>query len=157
ERRVQAEGQQDVDHARTETMKQQIREVLNEREFRESLMPSVTTAGYDGGIYIKSSDDKFLIKFNGMLDFRWTYYHAQSRNRYLNPNLERDDRSGFDVQRIRFWMSGNAWSPDLTYYLQIGADASGSYSAAMYYAWVNYRFADALQMKFGIFDLSSTR
>lgn len=153
-----AESQaQDVDAARTQALRDQIREVLKEQEFRDSLMPSAATAGYDGGFYIKSTDDKFSMKFNGAMQFRFTHYGTQSRNRYLMPGAARDDRTGFDFNRIRFWMSGNAYSPDLTYYLQIGADASGAYDAGLYYAWLNYRFADAFQMKFGIFDLATTR
>jgi hypothetical protein len=97
------------------------------------------------------------MKFNGAMQFRWTHYGTQSRNRYLLPRLERDDRTGFDINRLRVWLSGNVYSPDLTYYIQLGADASGSYDAALYYAWVNYRFRDEFQMKFGIFDLASTR
>lgn len=150
-------GRQNLDAERAELMRRQIREILSEKEFRESLMPSALTAGYDNGFYIRSADDQFLLKFNGLLQFRWTYYDAQRRNHYLAPRLQRDDRTGFDVERVRFWMSGNAWSPDLTYYLQVGGDASGAYDAAIYYAWVNYRRADEFQMKFGIFDLATTR
>ena len=68
---------------RNAALKQQIREVLSEREFRESLMPTVATAGYDRGFYIKSSDDLFYMKFNGWMQFRFTHYGTQSRNRYL--------------------------------------------------------------------------
>ena len=45
----------DQDAARVEAMKQQIREVLSEQEFRENLMPSMMQAGYDKGFFIKSS------------------------------------------------------------------------------------------------------
>lgn len=146
-----------TDAARTAALKAEIRAILSDREFRESLIPATMTAGYDNGFYIRSSDDKFRIVFNGLLQFRWTYYETQSRNRYLLPRLERDDRTGFDLNRVRVTLSGNAVSPDLTYYLQIGADASGRYDAGLYYAWTNYRFADEFQLKAGIFDLATTR
>jgi phosphate-selective porin OprO/OprP len=157
EGRVASAPADDVERARADALKQQIREVLSEKEFRDSLMPSTLAAGYDSGFYIKSTDEKFLMRFNGLMQFRWTQYATQSRNRYLLPRFERDDRSGFDLNRVRFTLSGNVYSPDLTYYLQLAGDASAAYDAGIAYAWVNYRFADEFQMKFGIFDLSSTR
>lgn len=157
ERAVSSASPMDVERSRAEALKQQIREVLRESGFQERLFPSTLAAGYDAGFFLRSTDDTFLIRFNGLLQFRFTHYDAQSRNRYLLPRLEREDRTGFDLNRIRFWISGNVYAPELTYYLQWGADAGGAYDAALYYAWFNFRFADALQVRFGIFDLSSTR
>ena len=62
QQQVAAAELQDQDAARSEAMRQQIREILSEQEFRESLMPSVLQAGYDKGFFIKSSDEKFLMK-----------------------------------------------------------------------------------------------
>ena len=45
EQQLVAASAQDQDAARVEAMKQQIREVLSEQEFRESLMPSMVQAG----------------------------------------------------------------------------------------------------------------
>src|SRR5262245_24059685 len=85
EQQVSAASGADVDKARAEEMKRQIREVLSEREFRESLIPSSVQAGYDGGFYIGSPDGNFKMKFNGDLQFRWTHYATRSDNRYLLP------------------------------------------------------------------------
>ena len=143
------------DAARVEALKQQIREVLSEREFRESLLPATLQAGYDGGFFIRSSDDKFLLKINGRMQFRWTHYAVQSRNRYLNPRLERDDRTGFTLQRIRLVFSGHAYDPDLTYYLQLDSDAPGGYDTMVRDAYVNYRFADEFQFQAGYFKTAA--
>lgn len=148
---------QDIEQARTDAIKEQIRAVLNEREFRESLIPGTLAAGYDGGFYLRGADDKFLMKFNGAMQMRYVYYNSERSNRYTLPGQQRDDRSGFELTRIRFSLSGNVYSPDLTYYLQLGSDASGAYDTGLYYAWANYRFNDAFQVKLGIFDLASTR
>src|ERR1051325_5869414 len=64
QKRAQLVSADGVKPDRTEAIKQQIREVLSEREFRESLMPAVTTAGYKDGFYIHSSDDLFSMKIN---------------------------------------------------------------------------------------------
>ena len=114
---VAAETSQDMDQARIEALRQQIREVLSEAEFREELTGTMLQAGYDDGFFIRSSDEKFRVNFNGFLQFRWTYYATRSTNRDTLPGLRRHDRSGFDVQRARFIISGNAYSPDLTYYI----------------------------------------
>ncbi len=148
---------QDADAARTEAMREQIRAILSEQEFRESLMPSVSMAGYDNGFYIKSSDDQFLMKINGYMQNRWTHYGTQSRNRYLLPRLERDDRTGFDIQRTRLNFSGHAWDQNLTYRLTLRADAPDGYDFQIHYAYVNYRFMDEFNIKAGMFQLASTR
>jgi hypothetical protein len=158
EQQVAASAQQGMDAQRTASMKQQIREVLSEREFRESLMPSTLQAGYDNGFFIRSSDDKFKMKFNGLIQFRWTYYEAAAENRYLVPNIRRSDRTGFDRSAYPFprqWsclhqgpdlLDGNGHEPGV-----------GNYDAAPQYAWVNYRFMDEFQVKAGIFRPGGTR
>ena len=142
EQQVAAAGAQDQDAARVEVMKQQIREVLGESQFRESLMPSVVMAGYDDGFFIRSSDDKFKLKINGQLQFRWTHYATRSSNRYLEPNRQRNDRTGFDIQRLRLKFTGHAYDPNLTYAVWLRAEAVDGYDFALHYAWVNYKMRD---------------
>jgi hypothetical protein len=148
---------QDSDAARLDAMRNQIREILGEQEFRESLMPSMLQAGYDNGFFIRSSDDQFLMKFHGRMQFRWNHYATRSDNRYLLPRTERDDQTGFDIKRVRFHIDGHVYTPDLTYFLKFFADAPAGYDVQVLYAWLNYRFRDEFQMKFGMFQLASTR
>lgn len=138
-------------------MKRAAREVLSEQEFRESLMPSTLQAGYKGGFFIKSSDDKFMIKFGGLMQFRWTHYGTRKNNRYLAPGFRRHDRTGFDFNRFRFIVGGHAYDPNLTYHMTIDMSQPSDYDARLLYGWVNYRVVDEFQMKFGIFRLASTR
>ena len=120
EQQVAATAQADTDSARVAQMKQQIREVLSEQEFRESLMPSTLQAGYDQGFFIRSSDDKFKMKFNGLFQIRWTHYGTRNANRYLVPGFRRNDRTGFDGNRLRFIVSGHAYNerPDVQHGLR---------------------------------------
>lgn len=157
EKQVSAFSTQDQELQRVDAMKQQIREVLSEREFRESLMPSVTQAGYDNGFYIGSSSGDFFLRINGRVQFRFTHAGIQSRNHYLRPRLQRDDRTGFDVQRLRITFSGHTYSKDLTYHIQLRSEAPEAYNTVAHYAWANYRFSDEFQVKAGIFRLASTR
>ncbi len=157
ERQMTSGQTQQMDAARVEEMKRQIRDVLNEREFRESLMPSSLQAGYDKGFYLGSSDEKFRLKTNGLFQFRWTHYATRSNNRYLLPGRERDDRTGFDVQRLRLSFTGHAYTKDLTYEITLRSEAPDTYDTRVHYAYVNYRFMDEFQFKAGIFQLASTR
>jgi len=154
---VAAQAQQDAEAARISLLRDQIRQILSEQEFHESLMPSVMQAGYDKGFFIRSSDEEFLMKVNGRAQFRFTHYGTRARNRYTLPRLERDDRTGFDVQRLRLGVSGHAYSKDLTYLLEFRGDSSNSYDVVMQYGWVNYRFADELQFRAGLFKIAGTR
>lgn len=155
EQQVAATAQADMDQARADQMKKQIREVLSEAEFRETLVPSTLQAGYDNGFFIRSSDDKFKIKFNGLMQFRWTYYNTHADNRYLVPGFRRHDRAGFSFNRLRFIIGGHAYTKDLTYHITI--DMSDGNDASPLYAWVNYRIMDEFQIMAGIFRLANTR
>jgi phosphate-selective porin OprO/OprP len=158
EQQVAASSQADMNAARVEQMRQQIREILNEQEFRESLMPPSVQAGYDKGFYIKSSDEKFMIKLNGQFQFRWTYYGTRETNRYTSPGLRRTDRAGFDWSRLRFKFTGYAYSKNLTYLLELDSSSvPNQLDTQMIYAWLNYRVMDELQIKFGTFVVASTR
>ncbi len=157
QQQVSAAAASQDEAARTEAMKQQIREVLSEQEFRESLMPSVLTAGYDNGFFIKSTDDNFMMKINGLVQFRWQHYGTGSWNRYMPLGQHRDDRTGFDVQRLRMTFSGHAYDPNLTYKIQFGSDSPMGYDTGLTEGWVNYRFSDALQFKAGLFRIAGTR
>jgi phosphate-selective porin OprO and OprP len=157
EQQVAAAAQVDANAARVEQMKQQIREVLSEQEFRDSLMSPAVQAGYDKGFFIKSSDDKFMMKFNGLLQFRWTHYNTRRENRYQSPGLKRHDRDGFDIARLRLMISGYAYTKDLTYWIEFDASAPNAYDTRLLYGWINYRIVDEFQIKAGVFRLASTR
>ena len=157
EQRLVSTGAQDQDAARVEAMKQQIREVLSEQEFRESLMPSMLQAGYDKGFFIKSSDEKFMMKFNARVQFRWTHYNTSDNNRYLTPRLKRNDRTGFDIQRLFLNFTGHAYTPDLTYVFHVYTSEAQGYGFTPFYAYVNYRFRDEFQVRAGRMRIMTTR
>ena len=157
EQELAASSAQDTDAARTDLMRAQIRDILGEQEFRESLMPSMLQAGYDKGFFIRSSDDKFLMRLHGRMQFRWTHYAKQSRNAYLLPRTERDDNTGFDIRRVRFHIEGHVYDPNLTYFLKMNAGSARGYDVGVLYAWLNYKFSNEFQVKAGLFQLAGTR
>ncbi len=159
EERLAAAEQNDTDRARVDVLRQQIREILSEREFRDSLMPTTAQVGYDKGFYIRSTDEKFKMQFNGLFQFRFTHYGTRSTNRYLAPGFQRDDRTGFDFARVRFQVSGHAFDPKLTYLMEFEStpDGAARYDTGLKYGWINYRFVDEFQFMAGIMRLASMR
>jgi hypothetical protein len=154
---VAAQATRDMEPARVDALREQIRAVLADEEFRSELDTSLLQAGYDDGFFIKSSDERFSMKFNGFMQMRWTYYQTSRTNRTVQPTEERHDRSGFDMERARVILSGNAYSPDLTYYVHLYADADNAYDAGLLWSYVNYRFSDAVQLTAGLMPLPATR
>lgn len=145
------------DQARASTLREQVRALLSDESFREALLPSMLQAGYDRGFFIRSTDDLFFMSIGGRIQFRWTHDGTRARNHYRAPRLERDDRTGFDIARIRPRISGHVYSKDLTYLFELRADASDAYDIRTRYAWLNYRFAEPFQIRAGIFKLAATR
>ena len=154
---VSATSRRDTEAARLDVMRRQIRELLSETEFRESLMQSTLQAGYEGGFFIRSSDEQFSMLINGLLQFRWQHYATRASNRYLNRGAQRDDRTGFDLARLRLDFSGNIHSKDWTYLIELEADAADGYDFVLGEGWVNYAFSDAFNIKTGLFKAASTR
>ncbi len=144
-----------ADELRDEFVREQLREILSDPEFRGQLAAPGASAGYDGGFYIRSSDNSFSLKLGGQLTARYTHVGLGSRNRNLRPRLERDDRSGFDLPRTRLSLSGVLFDERLTYYMETTLDAPEDYDWRMLIEYVNYRFADELQVQMGTFKLAS--
>jgi hypothetical protein len=158
EQQLAAAGAQDQELQRVEAMREQIRQILSEQEFRDTLMPSMLQAGYDKGFFIKSSDENFLMKINGLMQFRWTHYGTSSRNRYLALRQQRNDRTGFDFNRLRISFKGHAFSKDLTYLLELRSDGPGTqYNTILSWAYVDYKFCDPFHIRVGKFKHASTR
>lgn len=157
ESRANTAANQDTEKARTDALRAQIRSILADGEFRESLMPSTLLSGYDKGFYINSSDGNFSFKVNGQLQFRFTHYGTRSENRYLLPRTRRDDRTGFDITRLRFAFSGHAHEPALTYFFAISQDQGNAYDTRLLYGWMNYKFSDEFQVKLGRYTLAAGR
>lgn len=145
------------DALRMQALRDQVREILSEEEFRESLVPSLLQAGYDKGFFIRSTDNNFSMKMQWIMQFRWTHYGVNSRNRYLAPRTERDDSTGFDINRARLRIFGHAFDPNLKYFFSITHAANSNYGLRSIYAWMNYRFSDEFQVMLGQMRLASTR
>lgn len=153
---VSSQQNADADAARAAQMREEIRSILKEADFQQTLMQSAMTAGYDKGFFIRSADNKFSMKFNGLLQLRYIYYEAREVNRYLSAGQKRDDRSGFEASRVRLGITGNV-SDGWTYYVNMQSEAGTRYDTQLETAWLNYRFEDAFQIRSGVMNTWDTR
>ncbi len=98
------------------------------------------TAGYDKGFFIQSPDGKYKIVFNGYAQFHLEYDREEGKN-----NI------GFRVRRARLSWAGNLAGKNLTYKFQI--DLVKFKDELLLDAYMNYKFYEALEVRFGQFTI----
>ena len=76
-------SQQDADwltEQRAEEIREIVQDVLADADTRASLQGSNMSAGYDDGFVISSSDGKWKLRINGLLQNRWVLSRNETRN-----------------------------------------------------------------------------
>ncbi len=141
-----------VEQMRVEEIRRVVQELFRDPAFRDQLPMN---AGYDGGFYIRSGQD-FMLKINGMMQARYVGYCASNDVNHdtgsgLFGKHVSNDRSGMEFSRLRLAFSGYAYDPNFTYRFELKADDTDNVS--IYYAWMNYKFLDAAQMRIGLYKL----
>ncbi|MDD2733639.1 MAG: porin [Desulfuromonadaceae bacterium] len=88
------------------------------------------------GFTFTSPDEKFQLSLGARLQSRYTF----------TDNETGQDVSEFRVRRMKLFMTGHAYTKDVTYKLQVNfADQSKLFEDA----WLNYRLMDETQVLFG--------
>lgn len=146
------QGAAGVEQMRVEEIKRVVQELFRDPQFRDQLP---LNAGYDNGFFIRSGQD-FMLKINGMMQARYTLYQPSNERNYdhnspLYGQNVPNERSAGDFNRIHLAFSGYAYDPNFTYRLELAADDTATVS--MYYAWMNYKFIDAAQLRVGVYKL----
>ncbi len=83
-------------------------------------------AGYKEGLFIKTTDNRFSLKFNVLLQVFMPQIQDFSDNT-TSSHGGQDENIDFQIRRLRLIFSGNGFFPWLTYYVQVGADKGGSF------------------------------
>lgn len=134
---------------RSEEIRELVRDVLADADTRASLQGGGALAGYDGGFFIKSSDNKFKLKFNGQLQTRWAFNHRKG------DASEETNAYGFEVRRFKMKFSGHIFDPSWTYKMTIvntrNARDGGSASFYSEDAWLQKKFENGIYIKAGQF------
>ncbi len=99
-------------------------------------------AGFDKGFFIRTPDDKFEIKFNARLQFRFTYDNVE----YDQDGHDRANSARFELARARFGFEGFVFQKELTYLFQ-AEFGKGYVSLKDYY--LNYEFDKWAHMRAG--------
>lgn len=134
---------------RAEEIKGLVQDVLADADTRASLQGSTMNAGYDGGFYIRTSDDTFKLKINGQLQVRWDFNHRKAEEN------EQSNAYGFEVRRFKLKFSGYVIDPSWAYKFTIvntrNARVGGSAGFYAEDAWIQKKFDNDMYVKVGQF------
>ncbi|NLE30505.1 MAG: hypothetical protein GX629_12645 [Phycisphaerae bacterium] len=143
-----------LNKARSDEIREMVKEILADEEFRNQIYQPTLQAGYDKGFYIKSADDKFYMKIFGRSQFRYTGIERQNRNRNVVGNVRQHDTSGFDLTRLRLFFNGWMWTKDLKYSLIFeGSTNNDEANIKLKYYYLDYKYAPHHYVQLGKFLL----
>jgi hypothetical protein len=115
----QKDGERTLTAERADEIRSIVRDAMAESGNYASLRGDVSTAGWNDGFFLRSSDGRFLMKFGGLMQTRYIW----SNIREVPPNVvatgtadTQEDREGFDLGPwSSLWLNGHLFSPDVTY------------------------------------------
>ena len=140
---LEASDDQDwMTRRRAEQVKTLVRDVLSDAETRSTLLQEGATAGYDGGFFLKSADDKFYLELAGHLQVRYIW-----NNR--NDSGGDDNLAGFQVRRAKFKGEGHIGTPRFTYDFSLAGDRDAPGSTVFEDYTFSYELADGLSVTAG--------
>jgi len=115
-----------------------IKEVLADAEQRSTpLQLDGFTAGYSGDRFVlQSADGNFVFSPGVLLQLRHVTSYRES-----TPDGGDSTDAGFEVRRLWLLLSGNLFTPQLTYHFQFGTGVNGG-NVVMDQAWVQYAFPE---------------
>jgi phosphate-selective porin OprO/OprP len=108
-------------------------------------------AGYDEGLYVKTTDNKYMFKFN----FFGQFYMPQIQDFSDNTKKAQDENIAFQVRRLRLIFSGNGFYPWLKYWVQVGADKGGSFQ--LFDAYMDWGYYKEATPRFGQYKVPFNR
>ena len=110
--------------------------VITEEDYRAVTKSRPLDYKLGKGFTFTAPDEKFQLSLGARLQSRYTF----------TDNETGQDASEFRVRRMKLFLSGYAYTKDLTYKLQVNfADSSKTFEDA----WLNYRLRDEAQVLFG--------
>jgi hypothetical protein len=147
---VDRNDEQALTHVQAAEMRKMIKEVMADTDFRSQLVAPTLQVGYDGGFYIRSSDDNFSLKAQLATQFRYIGGNRQTDNPNLFGRQKRDDLNGFEWERTRLILSGHLHSPKLEYTMEIDGDTDLANDLAISYFFLTYEYADDHKIQWGL-------
>jgi len=165
------EGENWLTEQRAEQIKAIVQDVIKDAKARGTYLDSGLNVGYDNGFFIRTEDRNFTAKFNGFIQYRYTYEIAHQNNPGAFPKAPANkggDANGFDFRYLRLTADGNVFTPNLTYVFTgdfgsngntAGASSTGGVGATgqtgnnfqLIDGFFAYRFNDMLNVRAGAF------
>jgi len=124
-----------------------VNSVLTDAQKRSQFMADGTdiTSGYDKGFFIQSADKTFTLKPGVLLQLRNATTYRQD---FKNGGASDDIQNGWEIRRLKLQASGNAYGPDVTYYLQLTNNRNAA-TIELDDIYVQYKFAPHYAIKGG--------
>lgn len=115
-------------------------QAANDADRRSQLLDAQgVLSGYSNGRFVLQSED------GNLLLHPWLQFQFRNVTTYREDALQKgtrdDTQTGFEVRRLKFGANGNAFGPELTYFLQFAADRHTG-NVALEMAWGKYQFDD---------------
>ncbi|GFE61658.1 porin [Geobacter sp. AOG2] len=123
--------------------------VITEEDYKEIQKSSQIKYKPGGGLNFATADGKFGISIGASYQVRYTFLDGDD----VNKPATDPDYSKFELRRIKLLFNGHAYSPDLTYKMNINFANFNSGSTAnngpMEEVWLNYRLMNEVQFRLG--------
>jgi hypothetical protein len=129
----------------TPTAAEAVKADADKRSFADGV--TAITAGYDKGIFIRSEDGRFQIKPGLILQVR---NNTTWRQDGKDDGNENDIQHGWEIRRVKPYLDGNLFGPDLTFKLQLANDRNAS-GVVLEDAWGQYAFNKQWAVRAGQF------
>ena len=123
--------------------------VISEEDYQQ-VVKSRTVAFKPGdGFTFTSADGRFQGAIGGFMQLRYSYADLDEANN--SPAKSAQDSSQFAMNRVKLFFNGYSLTPALTYKLQLNITQSNILSTGkeIEEAYLNYRFLDEAQLRFG--------
>ena len=126
-------------HRRAAEMRRVLTELLADADTRASLLDDASTAGWDGGFFLRSADRRHRLDIGGRIHPRYEYRRAS----------DEENTSSFLMRRVRLWVSGHMFDERITF----GIQPELARTANLRDAWINYAADEHLQARVGQFTV----
>jgi hypothetical protein len=111
----QKDGERTLTAERADEIRSIVRDAMAESGNYASLRGDVSTAGWNDGFFLRSSDGRFLMKFGGLMQTRYIWSNIRENSPAFGGDTQ-PDREGFDLGPwSSLWVNGHVFSPDVTY------------------------------------------
>ena len=116
--------------------------VITEEDYKEVTKVKAFDYKLGKGFTFTSQDERFQLSLGGRLQARYSFFDKD------NANSSVQDVSEWRIRRMKMWMSGHAYTKDLTYKMQVNFVDGGS-SKLLEDAYLNYSFLKEAQILVG--------